>query len=160
MSNLEFFKKQSKNFLKDWKSQKKIVETDGNVYFRYFPKFFDIKDWFSYFELSAKDEQDVKLSHAQHYIAKIAGFKKWKDLIAASEKELIYAEIKLRNFKNSMNLIQWDYLEKDYEYCKVNGYKIVSDGIETSLNFWEKGSRCFKIESACGEVIEICQKIK
>ena len=34
-------------------------------------------------------------------------------------------------------------LEKDYEYCKVNGYKIVSDGIETSLNFWEKGSRCF-----------------
>ena len=51
-------------------------------------------------------------------------------------------------------------LEKDYEYCKANGYKIVSDGIETSLNFWEKGSRCFKIESACGEVIEICQKIK
>ena len=29
-----------------------------------------------------------------------------------------------------------------------------------SFNFWEKGSRCFKIESACGEVIEICQKIK
>ena len=51
-------------------------------------------------------------------------------------------------------------LEKDYEYCKTNGYKIVSDGIETSLNFWEKGSRCFKIESACGAVIEICQKIK
>ena len=51
-------------------------------------------------------------------------------------------------------------LEKDYEYCKENGYKIVSDGIETSLNFWEKGSRCFKIESACGEVIEICQKIQ
>ena len=115
MSNLEFFKKQSKNFLKDWKSQTKIVETDGNVYFRYSPKFFDIEDWFSYFELSAKDEQDVKLSHAQHYIAKIAGFKKWTDLIAASEKELIYAEIKLRNFKNSMDLIQWDYIEKDYE---------------------------------------------
>lgn len=60
MSNLEFFKKQSKNFLKDWKSQKKIVETDGNVYFRYSPKFFDIEDWFSYFELNVKDEQDVK----------------------------------------------------------------------------------------------------
>ena len=29
-------------------------------------------------------------------------------------------------------------LEKDYEYCKTNGYKIVSDGIETSLNFWAK----------------------
>jgi len=120
MSNLEFFKNQSKKFFKDWKSQKKIVETDGNVYFRYSPKFFDIKDWFSYFELSTKDEQDVKLSRAQHYIAKIAGFKKWTDLIAASEKELIYAEIKLRNFKNSMDLIQWDFLEKDYELADLD----------------------------------------
>lgn len=50
-------------------------------------------------------------------------------------------------------------LEADYEYCKEHGYKIVSDGIEVSPNFWEKGSRCFKIESACGEVLEICQKI-
>lgn len=50
-------------------------------------------------------------------------------------------------------------LEKDFEYCKENGYKIISDGIETSPNFWEHGSRSFKIESPCGEVIEICQKI-
>ena len=50
-------------------------------------------------------------------------------------------------------------LEDDYEFCKKNGYRIISDGIEVSPNFWEKGSRCFKIESPCGEVIEICQKI-
>lgn len=50
-------------------------------------------------------------------------------------------------------------LEADYEYCKGHGYKIVSDGIEVSPNFWEEGSRCFKIESACGGVLEICQKI-
>lgn len=37
-------------------------------------------------------------------------------------------------------------LEKDYEYCKANGYKIVSDGIETSLNFWEKGSRASRLK--------------
>ena len=133
MSNLEFFKKQSKNFLKDWKSQTKIVVTDGNVYFRYSPKFFDIKDWFSYFELSAKDEQDVKLSRAQHYIAKIAGFKKWTDLIAASEKELIYAEIKLRNFKNSMDLIQWDYIEKDYELADLD----IDSKIEYAKQFFK-----------------------
>ena len=40
-------------------------------------------------------------------------------------------------------------LEKDYTYCKEHGYKIVSDEIEVSPNFWEKGSRCFKIESPC-----------
>ena len=51
-------------------------------------------------------------------------------------------------------------LERDYTYCKEHGYKIVSDEIEVSMNFWEKGSRCFKIESPCGEMIEICQKIK
>ena len=41
-------------------------------------------------------------------------------------------------------------LEDDYEFCKKNGYRIISDGIEVSPNFWE---------SPCGEVIEICQKI-
>lgn len=50
-------------------------------------------------------------------------------------------------------------LDADYAYCKENGYKIVSDDIELSPNFWEKGSRCFKVESPCGEVIEICQKV-
>lgn len=40
-------------------------------------------------------------------------------------------------------------LEKDYTYCKEHGYKILSDEIEVSPNFWEKGSRCFKIESPC-----------
>lgn len=50
-------------------------------------------------------------------------------------------------------------LERDYQYCAEHGYEIVSDGIEVSPNFWEKGSCCFKIQSPCGEVIEICQKI-
>ena len=51
-------------------------------------------------------------------------------------------------------------LEKDYEYCKTNGYRSYRTREWGQNNFWEKGSRCFKIESACGEVIEICQKIK
>jgi hypothetical protein len=151
MSNLEFFKKQSKNFLKDWKSQTKIVETDGNVYFRYSPKFFDIEDWFSYFELSAKDEQDVKLSRAQHYIAKIAGFRKWTDLIAASEKELIYAEIKLRNFKNSMNLIQWEYIEKDYELADLD--------IDSKIEYAKQFFKSVNVTGLKGEEKAITPKI-
>lgn len=58
------------------------------------------------------------------------------------------------------NAYRSDQLEDDYTCCKEQGYKIISDGIETSPDFWEKGSRSFKIESASVEVIEICQKIK
>lgn len=53
-----------------------------------------------------------------------------------------------------------DQLEDEYTCCKEQEYKIVSDGIETSPDFREKGSRSFKIECASVEVIEICQKIK
>lgn len=54
-------------------------------------------------------------------------------MIAASEKELIYAEIKLRNFKNSMNLIQWDYLEKDYELADLD----IDSKIEYAKQFFK-----------------------
>lgn len=50
-------------------------------------------------------------------------------------------------------------IEKDYEYCEEKGYRIVSDGIEFSPNFWEHGIRYFKLESECGEVIEVCKKV-
>ena len=35
MSNLEFFKKQAKNFLKDWQTQIKTVESDGFISYHY-----------------------------------------------------------------------------------------------------------------------------
>lgn len=103
MSNLEFFKKEAKNLLKDWKTQSKTVESDGAVSYSYSPKFYDVKDLFLYYEFGDKDEQDIKLSRAQHLIAKIAGFKKWNELIQASQERLELAELLVRQAKNDFN---------------------------------------------------------
>lgn len=103
MSNLEFFKQEAKNLLKDWKTQTKTVESDGSIFYNYSPKFYDVADLFLYYEFSDKDEQDIKLSRAQHLIAKIAGFKKWNELIHASPKRLELAELLVRQAKNDFN---------------------------------------------------------
>ncbi len=71
MEYIEYFKKQSKKLLKDYQNSTR--------------KCFDI------------DYQDVLLDHkttkytlmkVQHKIANLAGFRKWQDLIKASEKEI------------------------------------------------------------------------
>lgn len=103
MSNLEFFKKEAKNLLKDWKTQSKSVGSDSSVSFSYSLKFYDVKNLFLSYEFSDKDEQDIKLSRAQHMIAKIAGFKKWNELIQASPKRLELAELLVRQVKNDFN---------------------------------------------------------
>lgn len=85
MSNLDFFHNQAKNFLKDWKTQKQTIESDGFISYHYDWKSYDVGDLFFYYEFDDKDEQDIKLARAQHLIAKMVGFKKWNDLIHASE---------------------------------------------------------------------------
>lgn len=107
MSHVDFFRKQSKNFLKDWKTQTKTVEDDGLIIYHYKWKFFDLDDLLPYFELNNKEEQDIKLARAQHYIAKMVGYKKWNDLIQASEKEQELAELLLRHFKSSSDIEDW-----------------------------------------------------
>ena len=108
MSNLEFFKKQAKNFLKDWQTQIKTVESDGYISYHYDWKFYDVGDLFFYYELDDKDEQDIKLARAQHWISKMVGFKKWDDLIHASKVELELAELLLRRFKNAQDVQNWE----------------------------------------------------
>lgn len=108
MSNLEFFKKQAKNFLKDWQTQIKTVENDGFISYHYDWKFYDVGDLFFYYELDDKDEQDIKLARAQHWISKMVGFKKWDELIHASDIELELAEFLLRRFKNAQDVQDWE----------------------------------------------------
>lgn len=108
MSNLEFFKNEAKKILKDWQTQTKTVESDGYISYHYDWKFYDVGDLFFYYELDDKDEQDIKLVRAQHYIAKMVGFKKWDDLIHASEIELELAELLLRRFKNARDVQDWE----------------------------------------------------
>ncbi|MBP3709118.1 MAG: hypothetical protein J6I73_01730 [Treponema sp.] len=108
MSHLEFFKKQAKNLLKDWQTQTKTVEDDGYISYHYDWKFYDVGDLFFYYEFDDKDEQDIKLARAQHLIAKMVGFKKWDDLIHASETEQELAELLLRRFKNAQAVQDWE----------------------------------------------------
>ena len=108
MSNLEFFKNQAKKFLKDWRTQTQTVESDDIVLNQYDSKFYDIQGLFLYYELDEKDEQDIKLSRAQHFIAQMVGFKKWDDLIHATDIELELAEFLLRRFKDAEQIMRWE----------------------------------------------------
>ena len=108
MSNLEFFKNEAKKFLKDWRTQIKTVESDGFISYHYDWKFYDVGDLFFYYELDDEDEQDIKLARAQHWISKMVGFKKWDELIHASDIELELAEFLLRRFKNAQDVQDWE----------------------------------------------------
>ena len=173
MSNLEFFKKQAKNFLKDWQTQIKTVESDGVISYHYDWKFYDVGNLFFYYELDDKDEQDIKLARAQHWISKMAGFKKWDDLIHASEIELELAEFLLRRFKNAQDVQNWEetiqfagiaelepeikleYARQYYELgdraAIVNGldYKILTPTVmygQTKIAGLEKGIKALKTD--------------
>lgn len=50
-----------------------------------------------------------------------------------------------------------DDIDRDYAYCKENGYQFATDGIVFIPSFWEKGVRIFKVFSPTGEEIEFCQ---
>lgn len=110
MTNLEFFKNEAKKFLKDWRTQTQTVESDGITLYHYNPTFYDIKGLFLYYELDDKDEQDIKLSRAQHFIAQMIGFKKWDDLMHATEIELELAEHLLKKFKDAEEIMRWEEL--------------------------------------------------
>lgn len=108
MSHLDFFRKQAKNFLKDWRTQTKTVESDGFISYQYDWKFYDVGDLFFYYEFDDADEQEITLARAQHLIAKMAGFKKWNDLIHATETEQTLAELLLRRFRNASDVQDWE----------------------------------------------------
>ena len=110
MTNLEFFKNEAKKFLKDWRTQTQTVESDGIILYHYNSTFYDIKGLFLYYELDDKDELDIKLARAQHFIAQMVGFRKWDDLIHATEIELELAEYLLRKFKNAEEIMRWEQL--------------------------------------------------
>lgn len=127
MSHLEFFKKQAKNLLKDWQTQTKTVDSDGFISYRYDWKFFDVGDLFFYYEFDNKDEQEIILARAQHLIAKMVGFKKWDDLIHASEPEQELAEILLRRFKDSQDIQKWEDYSAAFSGFNVFNAKDVVD---------------------------------
>ena len=48
-------------------------------------------------------------------------------------------------------------IEADYAECMEKGYPCTTDGVQFLENFWERGSKYFKIATSTGEEIEFCQ---
>ncbi len=89
MKNIDYFKLQAKNLLKDY--QTRYLSEDGDIY-EYEPKFFDIVGIFLEYGIMDDDKNfEFKLGNAQHLIAQMAGFASWKDLTTAPETDQLKA---------------------------------------------------------------------
>lgn len=91
MTPINYFKLQSKNLFRDFKTQHSILDPEMQVHsYEYDPQYFDIIGILLYHEF---DEDNFKLMNAQHLIAKFAGFDKWTTLQKASSLELDLAKM-------------------------------------------------------------------
>lgn len=108
MSHVNYFKAQAKKLFKDYKTQASYIdEVDGHSNFSYSPTYFDIDRIFLEYDW---DEENFTLMKAQHLFSLMVGFKKWGDLIGASDAELELAK-QLWEHQNKINLVDWqDYI--------------------------------------------------
>ncbi|MBP3619462.1 MAG: hypothetical protein J6J24_02245 [Clostridia bacterium] len=123
MTNIEFFKQQSKNLFKDYNTR---VYNENEGFYEYFPRFFnDIEDILYNFHIG--EDSPFTLMNAQHIIARLSGFYKWNELITASESALELGRLLLINredyeekqgyFTNiveSMIVADWKFYEQEY----------------------------------------------
>ena len=105
MSHIDFFKREAKNFLKDWQTQKITQNKDGSKSYHYDWKFYDVDYHFNKLKLDDKDRLEIKLVRSQHWISQILGQKNWNVLISLSDSELEKAEKLLRNIKSKIEPI-------------------------------------------------------
>jgi hypothetical protein len=103
MNYIEFFKLQAKNLFKDYQTKKQSSEATIGDY-EYYPKYFDIHSIILYFDI---DEDDFSLMKAQHIIAQIAGFRKWTDMLKASQPELELAKLVFDN-QDKVSAEDWE----------------------------------------------------
>lgn len=95
MKPIDFFKLQAKNLFKDYKTQTSYFDAEfGGNFYKYNPQYFDIDGIVEYFEI---DEDDFTLMNAQHIIAQLVGFRKWTEMVVASETELELAKLLFDN---------------------------------------------------------------
>jgi hypothetical protein len=112
MAHIEYFKLQAKNLFKDYKTQTTYIDdVDGNSYYKYDPKYFDIDGIFLDYD---RDEENFSLMKAQHLIALMIGFGKWADLLNASDAELELAKLLFDN-QDKINIEDWEMYIADAE---------------------------------------------
>lgn len=95
MEHVEYFKLQSKNLLRDYKTR---IFNKAEEFSDYQPKYFDIGRILFDFNLpDYKKDFKFTLMNAQHIIAQLAGFTKWNDLQNAKSDELELAHLLFDN---------------------------------------------------------------
>lgn len=99
MTHIEYFKLQSKNLFKDFKTKK--LSSEG--LYEYSPKYFDIDGIVCDFDIN---EDSFSLMNAQHIIALLVGFNKWTDLSKASDAELELAKLLFDN-QHKIGIEDW-----------------------------------------------------
>ena len=122
MTNIEFFKQQAKNLLKDYNPR---VYNEDEGFYDYSPRFFnDIDEIINNFNIN--EEEPFSLMNAQHVISRLAGFYKWTELIKASESRLELGKLLLTcreeyqkkqgyftNMVESMIVADWKLYEQE-----------------------------------------------
>jgi hypothetical protein len=104
MTPIAYFKLQAKNLFRDYKTRTSTIDVvDGQSYYAYYAKYFDLDAIFVDFDW---DEDDFSLMKAQHTIAILAGFRKWTDLAKASGVELELAKL-LFDHQDKMSAEEW-----------------------------------------------------
>lgn len=118
MNTIDFFKLQSKNLHRDFKTRKLVFNNEfGELAYEYEPKNFDIELVIYDYNL---DEENFTLMKAQHVIAQMAGFEKWTVLIKTSETDLKIAEILYEN-QDIIDLQMWvDYIAEAEKMNQTN----------------------------------------
>lgn len=115
MKEIDFFKLQAKNFLKDYNNR---IEREDGTYWHESPRFFkDIEDIIMCFDIN--EYKPFSLMNAQHIIALLAGFNKWSDLIHSNSDGL---ELGKLLFEHRNDYIDGFNLWDDWDnYLLTNG---------------------------------------
>lgn len=112
MTHVQYFKLQAKNLFRDYKTQTPYIDkVDGNSYYKYDPKYFDVETLFFDFEMN---EEKFSLMKAQHLVALMVGFDKWGALLKASETELELAKLLFDN-QDKVFLEDWEMYIRNAE---------------------------------------------
>lgn len=105
MKTIEYFKLQAKKLHKDFKTQKSYFDPAyGHDVYKYEPRFFDVDALALDFDI---DEDNFTLMNAQHYIARLVGFRKWTDMLKASPSALELSKLLFDNM-HKVSVIEWD----------------------------------------------------
>lgn len=118
MNHIAFFKLQAKNLKKDFATRHKVHDDAiGADLYSFNPKYFDVENIEVTYDFSEKEIEGFSLMKSQHFIAQLVGFRKWSDLINASEEQLELAKLLFDN-QHKLSVDDWkDYI---FECEKVN----------------------------------------